>query len=131
MFIYTVCKYCYLYYASKRRVADTHIIRDIAPSLILTLMYGVCDNIITLKNIVHMSMILFNSLKRRGFSTFSGIPRNVNIVEVGPRDGLQNESNIISVDTKVQLISFLKAAGLKTIECGSFVSPKWWNRCIL
>lgn len=49
----------------------------------------------------------------------------VNIVEVGPRDGLQNEKGTIPVDVKVELINRLSHAGLKTIEAGSFVSPKW------
>jgi len=49
----------------------------------------------------------------------------VNIVEVGPRDGLQNEKSIISVDNKVELINRLGLGGMKIIESGSFVSPKW------
>jgi hydroxymethylglutaryl-CoA lyase len=48
----------------------------------------------------------------------------VRIVEVGPRDGLQNEAQPVSLDAKVQLIESLAAAGLATIEAGSFVSPK-------
>lgn len=47
------------------------------------------------------------------------------IVEVGPRDGLQNESKIVSTATKVSLIQMLTAAGCTTVEVGSFVSPKW------
>ncbi|NOX81455.1 MAG: hydroxymethylglutaryl-CoA lyase [Alphaproteobacteria bacterium] len=50
---------------------------------------------------------------------------NVNIVEVGPRDGLQNEQQTIDVATKVALIEQLVDAGLKTVEAGAFVSPKW------
>ncbi len=50
---------------------------------------------------------------------------SVNIVEVGPRDGLQNEKQTIDVATKVKLIERLAAAGLKTVEAGAFVSPKW------
>jgi len=53
------------------------------------------------------------------------IPKAVRIVEVGPRDGLQNEKSIVSVATKVELIDRLGACGLKHIEAGSFVSPKW------
>jgi hydroxymethylglutaryl-CoA lyase len=49
----------------------------------------------------------------------------VNIVEVGPRDGLQNEKNIVSLEDKLHLIEQLAQAGLKHIESGSFVSPKW------
>jgi hydroxymethylglutaryl-CoA lyase len=50
---------------------------------------------------------------------------HINIVEVGPRDGLQNEKQTIDVATKVELIERLAKAGLKTVEAGAFVSPKW------
>src|SRR5690554_1860799 len=53
------------------------------------------------------------------------LPRQVRLVEVGPRDGLQNEPQPISVADKVRLIDDLSAAGLSYIEAGSFVSPKW------
>ena len=53
------------------------------------------------------------------------LPSQVRIVEVGPRDGLQNEKQVVATDTKVSLIARLGAAGLKTIEATSFVSPKW------
>jgi len=49
----------------------------------------------------------------------------VNIVEVGARDGLQNEAKAVSVNDKVSLINALSNAGLKHIEAASFVSPKW------
>ncbi|NQF13960.1 hydroxymethylglutaryl-CoA lyase [Brevibacillus sp. HB1.3] len=49
----------------------------------------------------------------------------VQIVEVGPRDGLQNESAIVSAAAKITLIQKLMAAGLKRIEASSFVNPKW------
>ena len=52
-------------------------------------------------------------------------PSRVRIVEVGPRDGLQNEANTVPPEAKVALIEALVGAGLKTIEAGSFVSPKW------
>jgi hydroxymethylglutaryl-CoA lyase len=51
--------------------------------------------------------------------------KKVRLVEVGPRDGLQNEKNFISLDDKIQLIEGLAEAGLTHIEAGSFVSPKW------
>jgi len=47
------------------------------------------------------------------------------IVEVGPRDGLQNEKQLVPAATKIALIERLVAAGLKTVEATSFVSPKW------
>ncbi|WP_095059576.1 hydroxymethylglutaryl-CoA lyase [Pseudomonas sp. Irchel s3f7] len=53
------------------------------------------------------------------------LPSHVRLVEVGPRDGLQNEAQPISVTDKVQLVDALTAAGLGYIEVGSFVSPKW------
>jgi len=53
------------------------------------------------------------------------LPESVRIVEVGPRDGLQNEKQPISVADKVRLVDDLTAAGLSYIEVGSFVSPKW------
>ncbi|HCG6944725.1 TPA: hydroxymethylglutaryl-CoA lyase [Vibrio parahaemolyticus] len=52
------------------------------------------------------------------------LPTNVTIVEVGPRDGLQNESPV-STRTKIRLIDLLSDTGLSHIEAGSFVSPKW------
>ena len=53
------------------------------------------------------------------------LPSAVKIVEVGPRDGLQNEPGELSVATRVELIEALADAGLTSIEAGSFVSPKW------
>lgn len=55
----------------------------------------------------------------------SQLPEHVNIFEVGPRDGLQNEKGSISVAAKVELINRLSQTGLSNIEAGSFVSPKW------
>ncbi len=53
------------------------------------------------------------------------LPGSVRIVEVGPRDGLQNEAQIVSAATKIALIGKLADAGLQTIEAAAFVSPKW------
>jgi len=53
------------------------------------------------------------------------VRKAVRVVEVGPRDGLQNEAKMVPTATKVALIERLADAGLKTIEAGSFVSPKW------
>lgn len=53
------------------------------------------------------------------------VPKYVKIVEVGPRDGLQNEKQIIPTSIKVQLIERLAAAGIPVVEATSFVSPKW------
>ena len=53
------------------------------------------------------------------------MPAHVRIVEVGPRDGLQNEKQVIPTDVKVALVDRLSAAGLPAVEAGAFVSPKW------
>ena len=50
---------------------------------------------------------------------------DVRIVEVGPRDGLQNEKQVVPTATKLELIRRLTATGLRDIEATSFVSPKW------
>jgi len=54
-----------------------------------------------------------------------GMPGRVRIVEVGPRDGLQNESTPVPAAAKIELIDRLSATGLLTIEATSFVSPRW------
>jgi len=53
------------------------------------------------------------------------LPKRVKLVEVGPRDGLQNEAAPVSTEVKVELIHRLQDAGLKVIEATAFVSPKW------
>ena len=53
------------------------------------------------------------------------IPSHVTLVEVGPRDGLQNEARPVSAADKIELVHRLQAAGLREIEVTSFVSPKW------
>ncbi|WP_316569717.1 hydroxymethylglutaryl-CoA lyase [Neobacillus sp. YIM B06451] len=53
------------------------------------------------------------------------LPKNVTIIEVGPRDGLQNEKGFVPTDAKVQFIHALRDAGIREIELTSFVSPKW------
>ncbi|GAB3097438.1 hydroxymethylglutaryl-CoA lyase [Aestuariicella hydrocarbonica] len=53
------------------------------------------------------------------------LPKHVRIVEVGPRDGLQNEKQPIDAATKIALIERLADAGVSHIESGSFVNPKW------
>ena len=56
---------------------------------------------------------------------FENLPAQIKVVEVGPRDGLQNEEKNIPTADKVRLIEALAATGLKNIEVSSFVSPKW------
>ncbi len=57
--------------------------------------------------------------------TQANLPKSVKIVEVGPRDGLQNEKETISAEVKIDLVNRLTAAGFVNIEAASFVSPKW------
>jgi hydroxymethylglutaryl-CoA lyase len=54
-----------------------------------------------------------------------GLPKKVKIVEVGPRDGLQNEKGDVPADVKIELVNRLTEAGFPNIEAASFVSPKW------
>lgn len=62
----------------------------------------------------------------RRFATEAKSPSDyVRIVEVGARDGLQNEKKSIPLETKIQLIERLAKTGVKTIEAGSFVPEKW------
>ena len=53
------------------------------------------------------------------------LPKRVKMVEVGPRDGLQNEPEVVPVAVRVALIDMLSDSGLPVIEAGAFVSPKW------
>ena len=53
------------------------------------------------------------------------LPSRVTVVEVGPRDGLQNESQPLAVDERARLVDALVGAGLSVVEVGAFVSPKW------
>ncbi|KAG1365497.1 Hydroxymethylglutaryl-CoA lyase, mitochondrial [Cocos nucifera] len=68
-----------------------------------------------------------NDTEIRGLANkfLRGLPKFVKIVEVGPRDGLQNEKTIIPTSVKIELIQKLASSGLSVIEATSFVSPKW------
>lgn len=55
----------------------------------------------------------------------TSLPQRVKIVEVGPRDGLQNEKQVVPTEVKIELIARLGRAGLQAIEATSFVSPRW------
>lgn len=50
---------------------------------------------------------------------------DIRLVEVGPRDGLQNEKTLVPLATKIELVNRLSATGLSVVEAGAFVSPKW------
>jgi hydroxymethylglutaryl-CoA lyase len=58
-------------------------------------------------------------------TVFDQLPPDVTLYEVGPRDGLQNESRMVPTDDKVKLIDALSGTGLRAIEITSFVNPKW------
>src|SRR5690606_25269774 len=60
-----------------------------------------------------------------GGSGMTAFPARVTLVEVGPRDGLQNEAAPVSTASKIALIDALASAGHTRIEAGAFVSPKW------
>jgi hydroxymethylglutaryl-CoA lyase len=62
---------------------------------------------------------------KKVISMFDLLPKTVEIVEVGPRDGLQNEQTSLSAQDKINFIDQLSLVGCKRIEAGSFVSPKW------
>ena len=53
------------------------------------------------------------------------LAQEIRVVEVSPRDGLQNEKHAVSLNTKLELIKRLAKTGVKDIEAGSFVAPKW------
>ncbi|VXC29192.1 hydroxymethylglutaryl-CoA lyase [Massilia sp. 9I] len=55
----------------------------------------------------------------------ASLPKKVKIVEVGPRDGLQNEKEALSAAVKIELVNRLARAGFANVEAASFVSPKW------
>ncbi|XP_049595725.1 hydroxymethylglutaryl-CoA lyase, mitochondrial [Syngnathus scovelli] len=67
----------------------------------------------------------FSSTAKAGVRAGYTLPERVKIVEVGPRDGLQNEKTIVPTETKIHLIDMLSESGLSVVEATSFVSPKW------
>lgn len=65
------------------------------------------------------------SASASGAAALSAVPKHVDVYEVGPRDGLQNELRTLATADKARLIEALVASGLKRIEVTSFVSPRW------
>ncbi|XP_058107424.1 hydroxymethylglutaryl-CoA lyase, mitochondrial-like [Magnolia sinica] len=84
---------------------------------------NVCDSLYVQE--CHYSTCNDKDIRNLTNKFLRGIPRFVKIVEVGPRDGLQNEKNIVPTAVKIELIQRLVSAGLAVIEATSFVSPKW------
>jgi hydroxymethylglutaryl-CoA lyase len=72
-----------------------------------------------------LTPLAFSACRTRPLSTTMPARELVNIVEVGPRDGLQNEKAVIPPAVKAELVDRLAKVGLGTVEAGSFVSPKW------
>uniref|UniRef100_G3TIP1 Hydroxymethylglutaryl-CoA lyase, mitochondrial n=1 Tax=Loxodonta africana TaxID=9785 RepID=G3TIP1_LOXAF len=79
----------------------------------------------TARKAMRLRLAGLESLRAVSTSTVGTLPKRVKIVEVGPRDGLQNEKDIIPTPVKIKLIDMLSEAGLPVIEATSFVSPKW------
>uniref|UniRef100_A0A3Q3MAV7 hydroxymethylglutaryl-CoA lyase n=1 Tax=Labrus bergylta TaxID=56723 RepID=A0A3Q3MAV7_9LABR len=79
----------------------------------------------TLSSTMGQQFLAFSSAAKAGARAGQALPEKVKIVEVGPRDGLQNEKTIVPTETKIHLIDMLSASGLTVIEATSFVSPKW------
>jgi hydroxymethylglutaryl-CoA lyase len=82
--------------------------------------------------LAHLRVPALRSASLRCFATASDIrgqpqpmDNHVRLVEVGPRDGLQNEKKAIPLATRIELIERLAKTGVSVIEAGSFVSPKW------
>jgi len=74
------------------------------------------------------SRLKISDSKPKGYKEKSvnmNLPQSVKIVEVGPRDGLQNEKQSIDASVKIELVNKLTDAGITYIEAGSFVNPKW------
>ncbi|XP_072546152.1 hydroxymethylglutaryl-CoA lyase, mitochondrial [Salminus brasiliensis] len=77
--------------------------------------------------VVQRSLAFSSSAAVKAISSSAAkpLPERVKIVEVGPRDGLQNEKTIVPAEVKIRLIDMLSEAGLPVVEATSFVSPKW------
>ncbi len=76
--------------------------------------------------VLHSSSTLLRLLCQRTLTTTARrAAEHVRIVEVGPRDGLQNEKSTVPLDVKLELIKRLSNTGVRHIEAGAFVSPKW------
>ncbi|KAM0850754.1 hypothetical protein ACQ4PT_052870 [Festuca glaucescens] len=113
-------------YASRRRTNQRHPVPNLGKSI--------GGN----HHVLYGSYLSRNQQRYRYFSSSSDqerigivnrmihdLPRFVKIVEVGPRDGLQNEKNTVPAPVKIELIKRLATSGLSVVEATSFVSPKW------
>jgi hydroxymethylglutaryl-CoA lyase len=80
---------------------------------------------LTLFAISQRPRMAYSTKAQTGLKYFTDLPKFVKVVEVGARDGLQNEKTVVSTATKVSLIDRLSDTGLSVIEATAFVSPKW------
>ncbi|AES69931.1 putative hydroxymethylglutaryl-CoA lyase [Medicago truncatula] len=90
-----------------------------------TLKSGIVDNSFYTSDYQYSQKRNNKDMQDMAYKFMKGMPEFVKIVEVGPRDGLQNEKNIVPTDVKIELIHRLASTGLSVIEATSFVSPKW------
>lgn len=88
-------------------------------------MHGEWVKMATVRKALPRRLVGLASLRAVSAASMGAFPNRVKIVEVGPRDGLQNEKNIVPTPVKIKLIDMLSEAGLPVIEATSFVSPKW------
>lgn len=95
-------------------------IRHRVPTVIIFIAFETPMLIIQLYN---TSWLCFRNIQR--FASQQQRTSDVRIVEVGPRDGLQNEPKLLPAAIKIELINRLSQCGFRTIEATSFVSPKW------
>ncbi|KAI4574473.1 hypothetical protein MJT46_003752 [Ovis ammon polii x Ovis aries] len=79
----------------------------------------------TVRKALPRRLVGLATLRAVSTSPVGTFPKRVKIVEVAPRDGLQNEKNIVPTPVKIKLIDMLSEAGLPVVEATSFVSPKW------
>ncbi|XDC52296.1 hypothetical protein R6Z07M_003478 [Ovis aries] len=79
----------------------------------------------TVRKALPRRLVGLATLRTVSTSPVGTFPKRVKIVEVAPRDGLQNEKNIVPTPVKIKLIDMLSEAGLPVVEATSFVSPKW------
>ncbi|XP_022153949.1 hydroxymethylglutaryl-CoA lyase, mitochondrial-like [Momordica charantia] len=103
---------------NSRRLSQSDILKWVVPST--RCKYRESSNIHDTWHLSNCQMSTMTSTKY-----LCNIPQFVKIVEVGPRDGLQNEKHIIPTSVKVELIKMLVSSGLPIVEATSFVSPKW------
>ncbi|CAK8565332.1 unnamed protein product [Lathyrus sativus] len=87
--------------------------------------FGIVNNSFYTSDYQYSQIRNNKDMQDMAYKFMKGMPEFVKIVEVGPRDGLQNEKNIVPTAVKIELIHRLASTGLSVVEATSFVSPKW------